>query len=292
MPSNRKFKRLWSRIKGRVTSTDDLLEIIRQAHTEGILGTYIYAINEQIYKIAEKPVREVMIPRVDMVVVRDDMTAKEVIGIFKKHGYSKIPVVRKRVDDVVGILHMKELLKHLNQIDTLKAKDLCIRPFFVPESKKVVDTLSELQHRRISIALVVDEHGSLSGLLTLEDLLEEIVGEIWDEFDTEEILVRKLKDGEVLFNTKIELEEANEELGKELVAEDVHTLGGYIIAQLDRVPQVGETFTLDGIRFEVTEATQQRLKKVKARMLPQAEGDLKDAAQVDTRDKKLNNTRS
>jgi CBS domain containing-hemolysin-like protein len=261
------LKRLWNRIRGRVASTEELLETIRKARNDNVLSPYLFAVNEQIYKIADKPVKEVMVPRVDMVVARDDMPAHEIIDLFKRNGYSKIPVVRKRVDDVVGILYIKELLKHLKQMDSLKAKDLCIRPYFVPDSKKVVDTLSELQHRHISIALVVDEHGSLAGLVTLEDLLEEIVGEIWDEFDTEEILAKTEKDGVVLFNTKIELEEANEALGKNLWAEDVHTLGGFIIARLDRVPQVGEKFDLDGVEFEVVEATQQRLKKVKARKL-------------------------
>ncbi len=260
------LKKLIRRLQGRVDSIEDLAEILRRAHRDGIISPDLYAINERIFQIADKTVDEVMVPRVDMVAVSQDMPAKEVIEIYKKWGFSKIPVYRKRLDDVVGILYIKELIKHLAEIERLKAGNLAIKPYFIPDSKKVLDTLREFQKRRISIALVVDEFGSVVGLVTLEDLLEEIVGEIWEEFDREEFLYREQEDGSILFNTKIELEEASKLLGKELKVEDVHTLGGFILTKLDKVPKIGEKFTIDGIEFEVVDATQQRLKKVRARL--------------------------
>lgn len=273
------LKKLIRRIQGRVGSLEDLIEILKKAHSDGIISSDLYAINERLFQIADKTVDEVMVPRVDMVAVSQDTPASEVIEIYKKWGFSKIPVYRKRLDDVVGILYIKELIKHLNEIETLNAGSLAIKPYFIPDSKKVIDTLREFQGRRISIALVVDEFGSVIGLVTLEDLLEEIVGEIWEEFDREEFLYRETEDGTIIFNTKIDLEEASRLLGKKLEAEDVHTLGGYILMKLDKVPRIGEKFVLDDVEFEVLEATQQRLKKVRAKVQEAPkEGEVQSAA--------------
>jgi len=259
------IKKLIRRVKGGVSSTEELLEIIKKAHAERRVPSYFYALSEQLIKIKDKTVEEVMVPRVDMVTVRADTPAREVIEVFKKYGYSKIPVVGRRVDDVVGILYIKELIKHLDRIESLKAKDLALKPSYIPDSKKVLDALREFQRKRISIGIIVDEFGSVLGLVTLEDLLEEIVGEIWEEFDVEELMYEKLDDGSYLFNARIELEQASSLLGRNLQAEDVHTLGGYILAHLDHLPQRGEKFKLDDLEFEVVDATQQRLRKVKVK---------------------------
>jgi CBS domain containing-hemolysin-like protein len=263
----RKIKRLINRLRGKVESQEELLEILKKAHAEKIITSYLYAFNEQIIRIANKTVEEVMVPRVDMVTLREDLPVSQAIAIYEKYGYSKMPVVKKRIDDVVGIFHIKELIKNIDRIDELKVKDLAIKPYFIPDSKKVLDALREFQRRRVSIAIVVDEFGSVVGLVTLEDLLEEIVGEIWEEFDREEVLAREAEDGSYIFNTKIELDEAKRYLGRDLEGKDVHTLGGFILERLDKVPQVGEKFIIDGVEFEVMEATQQRIKRVKARIV-------------------------
>lgn len=267
MSTKNSLKRLIDRLKGKISSPEDLLELVEEAKEYGVLSPNLSSLIERIIKIREKKVEEVMVPRVDMVTVKEETPLSEVIKLYKTHGFSKIPVIRERVDNVIGIFYIKELIKHLDEIEKLKVKNLAIKPYFIPDSKNVLDALRELQGKRISIAIVVDEFGSVVGLVTLEDLLEEIVGEIWEEFDREEIMVVELEDGSYLFNTKIELEEASKYLGVELQSEEVHTLGGYILEKLDRVPHVGEKFSINGIEFEVVEATQQRLKKVKARLL-------------------------
>lgn len=263
----KRVKKFINRLRGKIESHEELLEILRRAHAERVITSYLYAFNEQIIRIADKTVDEVMVPRVDMVTLKEELPVSQAISIYQKYGYSKMPVVRKRIDDVVGIFHIKELIKNIDRIKELKVKDLAIKSYFIPDSKKVLDALREFQRRRVSIAIVVDEFGSVVGLVTLEDLLEEIVGEIWEEFDREEVLVREVENGSYIFNTKIELDEAEKYLGRELEAKDVHTLGGFILERLDKVPQPGEEFVIDGIKFEVMEATQQRLKKVKAKVV-------------------------
>lgn len=266
MPLKSKLRKFLNRIKGRPGSIEEVEELLLKAHMNGVLPSYIYALNEQIIKIADKTVEEAMIPRVDMVTVRENMSAMDVIGVYKKHGYSKMPIFRDSGEGVVGILYIKELIRNIEKIKTLKARDLAIRPYYIPDSKKVLDALREFQKRRVSIALVVDEFGSVLGLITLEDLLEEIVGEIFEEFDVEEVQYQSLEDGSYIFNTRIELEEASKILGVNLESEDVHTLAGYLMEKLERVPLKGEKFEINGVAFEVIEGTQQRVKKVKAKV--------------------------
>jgi CBS domain containing-hemolysin-like protein len=270
MPLKAKLRRFINRLRGKPGTLEEIEEILERAHARSILPSYTYALLQQILKIADKTVEEVMVPRVDMVTVRENMAAKEVIEVYKKHGFSKMPILRDSGEGVMGILYIKELLKNIGRIDGLKARDLAIRPYYIPDTKKVLDALRELQRRRVSIALVVDEFGSVLGLVTLEDLLEEIVGEIFEEFDVEEVQYRPLEDGSYLFNTRIELEEASKILGIELESEDVHTLAGYLMEKLERVPQKGEKFEINGISFEVVDGTQQRVKRVKAKVLDQA----------------------
>ena len=176
-------------------------------------------------------------------------------------------MIRERTDNVVGILYIKELLKHLDELKNLKAQDLAKPAHYIPYSKKVLDTLKEMQTKRISIAIVVDEFGSVAGLVTLEDILEEIVGEIYEEFDKEEVLVKEIEDGVFIVNAKIDLHEASVKFGVELESEEVNTLGGFIIENLERVPEVGEKFTIGPIEVEVLDATQQRIKELKVTIL-------------------------
>ncbi len=262
-----KLKRFLNKIRGSPGSIDEIEEILAKAHENGVLPSYVYALYEQILKIADKTVEEVMVPRVDMVTLRENMSAMEVIGVYKKHGYSKMPVFRESGEGVIGILYIKELIRNIERIDSLKAKDLAIRPYYIPDSKRVLDALREFQKRRVSIALVVDEFGSVLGLITLEDLLEEIVGEIFEEFDVEEVQYQQLDDGSYIINTRIDLEEASKILGVPLESEDVHTLAGYLMEKLERVPLKGEKFEINGVAFEVVEGSQQRVKKVKAKVV-------------------------
>ena len=266
----------WINLFCNVNNIEELKEIFEKAAEKKIISPHLKMILERLTDVADKQVEEVMKPRVDMVTVRANMPLREAIEVYKKNGFSKMPVIRERSDNVVGILYMKEVLKHLDKIDKFTVSDLMMRPVFIPENKKVLDSLRFFQAKHISIAMVVDEFGSVTGLVTLEDLIEEIVGEIWEEFDKEEILFKKLDDGSIVFKARIELDEASKVLGIELESEEVNTLGGFILEKLDRVPKVGEKFTIGNIEFEILDATQQRLKEIKARVLKGGKDERKD----------------
>lgn len=266
MKALRELKKFWNRIRGVVDSPEELREILRTAHARRVISGYLYAIVEQIFLVADKTVEEIMIPRVDMVTVRADMTGREILKVYQKHGYTKLPVLDPTEDQVVGVLYIKELLRKLDHLDRIRARDLMRRPYYIPDSKPVLDALQDLQRRHLSIALVVNEYGNVSGMVTMEDLLEEIVGEIWEEFDREERApIQPLGDGWYLCSGRIELDKLSQELGIPLEAEDVFTLNGFILEKLGRVPRKHEEFLIDGIRFRVEESTPQRILWVRLR---------------------------
>lgn len=265
------IKKLVKKALGKTLEPQDLLDFFEKVKRENALPESVSDLILSILELSDRQVEEIMVPRIDMVVISSDATLEEAVKIYRKRGFSKLPVIRERTDNVVGILYIKELLKHLHELKELKAQDLAKPAHYVPYSKKVLDTLREMQKKRISIAIVVDEFGSVAGLVTLEDILEEIVGEIYEEFDKEEVLIRQVDEDTFIVNAKIDLYEASEKLGVELESEEVNTLGGYIIENLERVPQVGEKFVVGPIEVEVLDATQQRIKEVKVRVIREKE---------------------
>ena len=265
----KRIKQLIHRIRGKPLDKDDLIEYLKEAVNSKILCQDAYGIFIKVLKSQHKTVGEIMVPRVDMVTIKEDATFNEALEIFRKTGFSKIPVIRDRVDNVVGILHIKELVKNWDKFNGTQVKQIALKPVFIPEMRKVLDALQEFRTKRLSIGIVVDQYGSVVGMVTLEDLLEEIVGEIWEEFDKEEKLYQKHPDGSLTFLAKIELEEASKALGVQLEGEDVASLGGLIISSLDRVPKPGETVTINGVEFKILEASPQRIIKVKATPTPE-----------------------
>ncbi len=252
----------------RLKNIDDFERTIKEitaiAREKGVVDNFVANMLERILVLSRKEVGKIMVPRVDMISVSEDQPLTEAIEIYKKYGFSKMPIVSGRSDRVVGILYVKELLKNLDKIATSRVRDFKWTAHFIPESKKVLDTLRLLQRNHISIAIVVDEFGSVIGLVTLEDILEEIVGEIWEEFDKEEKLWRKIGDGEYEFIAKIDLDEVSKILGIEFDADDFHTLSGFIMSKIDKFPAKNTEIKYKGYKFIVTDATQQRIKKVRA----------------------------
>ena len=169
------------------------------------------------------------------------------MSVILKDGHSRIPVYRDSIDNMVGILNAKDLLRYLRDGRTDVPLARILRPaYFIPESKKVDELLQELQQRRVHMAVVVDEYGGTAGIITIEDLLEEIVGEIQDEYDAEEPTIEAISEHEYLFDARVPLDEASKLLGVELPEEGGDTLGGFIYSQLGQVPAVGDTHRVRG----------------------------------------------
>jgi CBS domain containing-hemolysin-like protein len=257
-----KAARRFFKSKPRIGSEEELREMIALGEAEGIITEEEEEMIESIFEIGEKPVEDVMVPRVDMVCVPADAGIDSIIDVFVKEGHSKIPVYDGRIDNMAGILHMDGLLRFWGTDEDYRAIEFARLPHFVPESKKVLDTMKEFQERRLSIAIVVDEYGGVNGLVTMEDLIEEIVGEFQDEFDKEEKPYKLLKNGSYVISGAMELDDLNGLLGTGFEEKEVHTLGGLITRRLERIPRKGEAFELDGLRVQILEATKQRIYRV------------------------------
>jgi len=218
---------------------------------------------------------EVMKPRNSIVAVPTDVPLEQALDIVLREGHSRIPVFEESIDNIVGILYDKDLLKYLRENEQrVSLKDIARKAIFVPESKRADDLLREFQRKKVHMAIVLDEYGGTAGLVTIEDILEEIVGEIQDEYDTEEPLFEKRSDDEWVFDAMMRIEEVNEEMNLDLVADGVETLGGFVFNRLGEVPEVGDCVTLDHLKLEVLEIEGRRIKKVLITRMPDPEDEL------------------
>jgi putative hemolysin len=245
-------------------SEDGLRFLLNVTEEETVIEDEEKEMIASVFQLGETLVREVMIPRIDVDAVPGDLPMLEALDLILKAGHSRIPVYEDTVDDVTGILYAKDLLRYLRDGRTDVSLKKILRPaYFIPESKKADDLLRELQQRKVHMAVVVDEYGGTAGLVTIEDLLEEIVGEIQDEYDAEEPTAETLSEHEYLFDARINLGEVNELLGAELASEGSDTLGGYIYGQLGKVPAVGDSVEVDNVRIEVLSVAGRRIKQVR-----------------------------
>lgn len=229
-----------------------------------------------IFQFSETMTKEIMVPRMDVQAMDVNTSIRQARQDFIDAGHSRVPVYDDSIDNVIGLLYAKDLLAIVDGDDTIANQRHLIRPaYFVPEAKKVDELLTEMQARGVHMALVVDEYGGVVGVVTLEDIMEEIVGEIRDEYDESEAnLYEELPEGGYIIQGKAAIDEVNEITGLNLSDEYADTLGGYIYSQLGRVPQLGETLRHDNFEFTVEEVEARRILKVKVKAIP--ENDLND----------------
>ena len=208
---------------------------------------------ESIFEFADTMAREVMIPRTDINAVKDTATLAEIVELADKTGNSRFPVYRETIDQIEGILAVKDIMKLLVQKkEKVELKELLLPAYFVPETKNVVELFQELKNRRLHMAMIVDEYGGIAGLVTIEDLVEEIMGDINDEHDPREDEIRMLNENQALVNGVINVEDLNEKLEIDLPVTDYYeTLGGFILDHLGRIPLVGEEIEYDRIKIKV-----------------------------------------
>ena len=217
-----------------------------------------------ILRLDVSTAREIMVPRLDMVAVELNTPLKEVAEKFIQSGHSRLPVYEDTIDQITGVVHARDLLALLVERSLDAALSEVIRPaFFIPESKRLDGLLQELQQRALQFAIVVDEYGGTEGLVTMEDLLEEIVGEIEDEFSKSEDPITRLADGAAIIDAGVTTEDVEELFGAKLHDPDVDTVGGYVYRTLGRIPQVGDKITVDHLSIEVISVLGRRLRKLR-----------------------------
>lgn len=241
---------------------DDLLEVLKEACVDGIVDADALAMMEGAVEVSETQVRDAMIPRSQMVVVHADSPLEEFLPQIVESGHSRFPVIGEDKDEVVGILLAKDLLPHVAPGGKPIDLAACIRPAVViPESKRLNVLLRDFRVSHNHMAIVVDEYGGVSGLITIEDVLEEIVGEIDDEYDEEEeAFIQQTGEGVYVVQALTPIDDFNEILGSDFSDDDYGTIGGLLLAQFGRVPEFGDVMTLgDRFEFRVSKANNRRI---------------------------------
>jgi CBS domain containing-hemolysin-like protein len=222
-----------------------------------------------VIELGEQPVREVMVPRIDIVGTPATSRVRDALDRIIDSGHSRIPLYEESIDNITGVVYAKDLLRHLRDgSQDAAVRPLAREPSFVPETKKVDELLHEMQRNRVHVAIVVDEYGGTAGLITIEDLIEEIVGEIQDEYDVEEAMIEELSDHEALFDARVSIRDVNDTLDLDLGDEDFDTLGGLLYHELGKVPNVGDEVRVDGALVTVLTTTGRRVRKVRVTKLP------------------------
>ena len=250
--------------QGPFVTEEELRLLVSVGEEEGVLEEGETDMIHSIFEFADTTVREVMVPRIDMVTLESDATVDEAVDLALQGGFSRIPVYEETIDNIIGVLFTKDMLKQLREDHkSLPIRELVRPAYFVPETKKLDDLLREIRQKRTHMAIVVDEYGSVAGLVTIEDLVEEIVGDIQDEYDREENLYEQVTQFEYIFDAKINLDEFNELMDTDLENEDYDTLGGFLLGQLDKIPVAGDTITFKNLNFTILTTRGLRITKVK-----------------------------
>jgi CBS domain containing-hemolysin-like protein len=256
--------------QGPFVSETEIRSMAEVGSEEGSIEEEEKELIHSIFEFGDTIVREVMVPRPDVVGIEDDKTLRDVQALVLTHGYSRIPVYHDDLDDVLGFVFAKDVLKALHQgkVD-MPLRDLVREAHVVPESKKVADLLREMQRERFHIALVTDEYGSVTGIVSLEDLLEELVGEIADEYDREEPQVAQVSDGVYRVSGKTAIDDVNELLDADLPDEEWDTVAGLVLDLFGKIPDPGEETSFQGLQFRAEEVNGRRVATVLITRIPE-----------------------
>jgi magnesium and cobalt exporter, CNNM family len=260
---------------GPFASEAELRDLVNLAEENQVIEERERAMIHSVFELGDTIVREVMVPRTDVVFVERTKTLRQAMSLALRSGFSRIPVVGDGSDDVVGVIYLKDLVRRIYQYrdsESTERVDSAMRPAsFVPESKPVDQLLREMQAGQIHMAIVVDEYGGTAGLVTIEDVLEEIVGEITDEYDVEQSLVDELPDGSLRVSTRLHVDELAERLDIELEDDDVDTVGGLLAKHLGRVPIPGASVEVEGLELtaETAQGRRNRIGTILVRRLEQ-----------------------
>jgi magnesium and cobalt transporter len=269
------FQRLVQGRAGDVKTREDIAEFLEGFHERGIIGEDEFAMLQGVLEVADTQVRDIMIPRSHMVVVAKDQTGEEVLKIITESNHSRFPVIGDDRDEVVGIVLAKDVLKHFIANKQPFDIQMFLRPaVFIPESKRLNTLLTEFREGRNHMAIVVDEYGGVSGLATIEDVLEQIVGDIDDELDPEEASsIQPQEGGKYIVMALTRIDEFNEFFNTELSDADYDTVGGLVMHELGRLPRRGEQLDFAGLRFKVLRGDRRRLHTLEVSRLPVAAGE-------------------
>lgn len=266
-----KLMRVDPNSKGATITENELRTIVEVSHEEGVIETEEKRMITNLFDFGDSQARDVMIPRIDMTFADINSTYQEIIDIFRAEKYTRLPVYEDSTDNVVGIINVKDLLLYDSHED-FNVRDILREPYYAYEFKKTSELMDELKKTSNNITIVLDEYGSTVGMITLEDLLEEIVGEIRDEYDEDEKdLIEKISDTEYIIAGMTKLDDFNELANTHLQSDEYDSIGGFIIELLDRLPEAGDKVTLSGLELTVDKIDKNRIKSVHVILKPEEE---------------------
>ncbi len=247
---------------------EEILSLIKEGRKHGVFEPTEEEILQSIFEFTDMSAKEVMVPDTQMIAIQIDQTPKEIMALIEAEQFSRYPVFGKSLNDIRGVLYARDFLTNLAKTGQVDIRKIIKSPIFIPETMKISLLLKEMQKKGIHMALVVDEYGGISGLVTIEDLVEEIVGEIRDEYDVENPVI-KLADGSLLIDASISLRDLKEDFDLPFPeSPEYETLGGFLMTILQKIPQTGETVLVEEKRISITEMVGKRIAKVKLERLP------------------------
>jgi len=259
-----------------VLTEEDVKAMITAGEEEGVIEEEEKEMIHSIFEFGDKMVKEIMKARVNIVAVEENTPLTEIIKMIGTYGYSRLPVYKNNIDKILGLVYIKDIISKQTEEnwESLKAKDIMRNVYFVPETKKVIELLRELQMLKIQMAIVIDEYGGTAGLVTMEDLIEEIVGEISDEFKKDEREFIKVNEGRYLVKGSMEIEKVEELIGLKAPEEiDVETIAGFVLSYFGKIPKKGEEFEYKDFKIVVQDASDKVINWVKIEKLEKNKGE-------------------
>ena len=261
--------RIDSQKKEDIFTEEEIRTIVNESQKEGVIESTEKKIINNLFDFGDSTAKDIMIPRIDMTLADVNSSYDDIISLFRQTMYTRIPIYENTPDNVIGILNIKELIVNPANNDTFDIRNIMRKPFFTFEQKNTSDLFRDMQISSTSIAIVLSEYGTTSGMITTEDLLEEIVGEIRDEYDTDEKdALSKINDNTYRVDGSFKLDDLNDELGTSLESEDNDSIGGLIIEKLDSLPKAGDKLIVDNVWMFVEKASSNRAESVIIKLLP------------------------
>jgi len=244
----------------------EIEQLIDEGEQRGLISEDEGEMIQGIFSFRDTIAREIMVPRTEAVSARIETNLRDIIEIIIESGHSRIPVYQDNIDHVIGTLHAKDLLEYWGKNDIV-LQDIVRPPYFIPETKKISQVLKELQVNKSHMAIVIDEYGGTAGILTLEDIIEEIIGEIVDEYDADEQLIIQHEDGSITVNARLDVEELQDHLKVELPEGRFESVGGFVINLLGKMPDVNEKVVFKNLEMEVEAASSLKIEKIRIRKI-------------------------
>lgn len=241
---------------------EELKTMLDVSHEEGVLQMEERKMINNVFEFGDSQVKDVMVPRTAMVTIDINATYKEIMEVFKIEQFSRIPVYKDTIDDIVGVLHIKNLV-FIESEKSFDINKIIREPYFTYEYKRTTELFDEMRKDRVAITIVLDEYGGTAGLVSMEDLVEEIVGEIEDEYDEQDIGIKVIKEDEYIIDGSIRIDVVNEMIGTRIESEDFDSIGGFMVGEMGRFPDKGEILEYENIKFIVEEIDKNRIKKLK-----------------------------